>query len=455
MKRVGGFFERIVGFDNLLLAQRRAARGKRCRTSVARFEFHLEHELFELQDELMTGSYQPGEFFTFEVRDPKRRAICAAPFRDRVVHHALCHVLEPHFERRAIFDSYACRLGKGTHAAIARARQFARRHPYFLKCDVRKFFASVDHGVLFGLLERLFKERPLLDLLARIINHAPPDSAPGKGLPIGNLTSQHFANLYLGELDHFLKDQLHIKGYLRYMDDFLLFAEDKPSLHLWLADLEDLLEERLDLGLKQALELLVFLLGQLPLQPPHFPLPERVNLLPVQPRHMEAVCHHHDTVAEDFPRRLGVAFVQVAAHALHRVAQVPGYAQEKRLHRGLLAILQNPQQAVFPLLRAGRDNRRKIPVALFQGDLVDAQGRQAAERTPIHALPELVRDDVLHFVVTYLLLFADILNRAVDQAFQDMLRIRLRSRRGAVRTKAGSASWWGSPDSHRRHSGAA
>lgn len=251
MKRVGGFFERIVGFDNLLLAQRRAARGKRCRTSVARFEFHLEHELFELQDELMTGSYRPGEFFTFEVRDPKRRAICAAPFRDRVVHHALCHVLEPHFERRAIFDSYACRLGKGTHAAIARARQFARRHPYFLKCDVRKFFASVDHGVLIGLLERLFKERPLLDLLARIINHAPPDSPPGKGLPIGNLTSQHFANLYLGELDHFLKDQIHIKGYLRYMDDFLLFAEDKASLHVWLADLEDLLEERLDLGLKQ------------------------------------------------------------------------------------------------------------------------------------------------------------------------------------------------------------
>lgn len=256
MKRVGGLFERVTGFDNLLLAQRLAAKGKRERTSVARFEFHLERELFELQDELMTGSYRPGEFFTFEVRDPKRRAICAAPFRDRVVHHALCHVLEPHFERRAIADSYACRVGKGTHAAIARAQQFARIYPYFLKCDVRKFFASVDHGVLLGLLERSFKERPLLDLLARIIDHSPPASAPGKGLPIGNLTSQHFANLYLGELDHFAKENLRVKGYLRYMDDFLLFADDKVDLHLWLAELRRYMATRLKLALKEEATLL-------------------------------------------------------------------------------------------------------------------------------------------------------------------------------------------------------
>jgi retron-type reverse transcriptase len=218
---------------------------------VARFEFHLEPELLDLQDALLNGKYQPGEFFTFEVHDPKRRKICAAPFRDRVVHHAVCGVLEPWFERRAIVDSYACRRGKGTHAAIARAQQLARCNRYFLKCDIKQFFASVDHGQLRDLVAKLFKDQRLLDLLNRIIDHGPPDSPPGKGLPIGNLTSQHFANLYLGELDHFLKDGLRIKAYLRYMDDFVLFAADKPTLYQWLAELRALLMSRLRLALKE------------------------------------------------------------------------------------------------------------------------------------------------------------------------------------------------------------
>ncbi len=257
MKRQGGLFGRISRFENLLSAHDRAARGKRDRPSVARFEFNLERELLSLQDDLASGSYRPGTFFTFEVRDPKRRAICAAPFRDRVVHHALCAVLEPHFERRAISDSYACRQGKGTHAAIERTRYFAHCYKYFLKCDVRKFFASIDHAVLRTLLRRLFKENDLLDLLDRIIAHAPPDAATGKGLPIGNLTSQHFANLYLGELDHYLKEQRRVKGYLRYMDDFLLFADDKPTLHLLLADIRHFLAEHLCLVLKEEATLLM------------------------------------------------------------------------------------------------------------------------------------------------------------------------------------------------------
>jgi RNA-directed DNA polymerase len=251
MKRADGLFDRIVAFDNLLAAERLAARGKRDRESVARFEFHLERELIELQQELLEGRYRPGAFSTFEVRDPKPRAICAAPFRDRVVHHAVCDVLEPLFERCAIFDSYACRLGKGTHAAIARAQQFARRHAFFLKCDVRHFFASVDHGVLAAQLARRFREAPLLQLLGQIIAHGPPAVPPGRGLPIGNLTSQHFANLYLGELDHFTKERLGVKGYLRYMDDLLLFAPDKPSLHLWLAEIRRFLAEPLQLQIKE------------------------------------------------------------------------------------------------------------------------------------------------------------------------------------------------------------
>lgn len=250
MKRQSGLFDQITRFENLLLAARKAAQGKRDRATVARFEFHLEQELLILQETLQEGSYQPGAFFTFEIHDPKRRRICAAPFRDRVVHHAVCNVLEPVFEKRLIFDTYACRPGKGTHAAIERVQRFARRHGYFLKCDIRKFFQSIDHEILKSLLARIFKDRALFDLLERVIDHAPPDAEPNKGLPIGNLTSQHFANQYLGELDHYLKDRLRIKGYLRYMDDLLLFAHDKPVLHLWLADLRRFLRENLRLELK-------------------------------------------------------------------------------------------------------------------------------------------------------------------------------------------------------------
>ena len=251
MKRHAGLFEQIVRFENLLGAASRAARGKRDRPTVARFEFHLERELFALQEALVAGCYRPGAFFTFEIRDPKPRAICAAPFRDRVVHHAVCDVLEPVFERRLIFDTYACRPGKGTHAAVARAQHFARCYRYFLKCDVLRFFASVDHSRLRTLLERVFKDRPLLDLLGKIVDHGPPGAEPGRGLPIGNLTSQHFANLYLGELDHHLKERERVKGYLRYMDDLLLFADDKARLHLLLAEIRRFLGDRLGLSLKQ------------------------------------------------------------------------------------------------------------------------------------------------------------------------------------------------------------
>jgi len=219
---------------------------------VARFEFYLEQEVLALQEDLATGAHRPGAFFTFEIRDPKRRHICAAPFRDRVAHHAVCNVLEPCFERRLIFDTYACRAGKGTHAAIERAQQLASRYRYALKCDVSKYFQSIDHGIPRDLLARLFKDKPLLDLLERIITHSPPGAASGKGLAIGNLTSQHFANLYLGGLDHYLKQRLRVKAYLRYMDDLVLFANGKPTLHRGLAEIRGFLQDRLALELKES-----------------------------------------------------------------------------------------------------------------------------------------------------------------------------------------------------------
>ena len=257
MKRYSRLFPQITGFNNLLLAANKASRGKRHKPAVASFDFHLEREVLTLQSELDEGHYQPGTFFTFDIRDPKPRRICAAPFRDRVVHHAICNVLDPFFDRRLISDSYACRSGKGSHAALKRAQHFSRRYPFFLKIDIRRYFDSIDHKVLKNLLRRIFKDQQLLALLERIIDNAPPDAVPGKGLPIGNLTSQYFANIYLGELDHFLKEQQKIKGYIRYMDDMLVFASDKSKLHQILAVIRQFLDERLHLQLKESALLLM------------------------------------------------------------------------------------------------------------------------------------------------------------------------------------------------------
>lgn len=251
MKRHGYLFERIVSFDNLLLAAHKARRGKQERRSVAHFLFHLESELLTLQDELQSGVYRMQPYQSFVIYEPKRRQICAAHFRDRVVHHAICHVLDPIFEARLIFDTYACRCGKGVHAAVQRALSFTRRFPYVLTGDVRTYFESVDHGALKTLLRRHLKDKALLSILAQIIDHPIPGGLPGKGLPIGNLTSQYFANFYLGELDHLVKERLGIKGYVRYMDDFLVFAETKPHLHETLAAIDSFLREILQLNLKE------------------------------------------------------------------------------------------------------------------------------------------------------------------------------------------------------------
>jgi RNA-directed DNA polymerase len=198
MKRANGLFEPMIRFDNLIRAAGRASRGKRHQPAVARFLFDLEPGLLRLQAALANGTYRPGRYTVFEIRDPKRRRICAAPFRDRVVHHAVYNILEPYLDKRLIFDTYACRTGKGGHAAIHRAQRFARRHRYFLKCDIKRYFESIDHNILKVLLRRIIKDRRLLAILGTIIDHQPPYTELGRGLPIGNLTSQHFANLYLG-----------------------------------------------------------------------------------------------------------------------------------------------------------------------------------------------------------------------------------------------------------------
>ena len=245
MKRQGNLWEQLVGWDNLLLAARKARRGKRDREAVQQFEFRQEWNLLRLQRELEEGSYRPGPFTSHWIDRPKRRLISAASYRDRVLHHALLNVLEPHLDRRFHPDSYACRLGKGTHAAAGRLQHFMRRNQFAMQCDVRKFFPSIDHRLLKATFRRLIKDGRVLELMDCIVdgsnaqeevqNWFPGDDlwTPGerrRGIPIGNLTSQWFANWYLDDLDHLVTSGFAMGGYLRYCDDFVLLDDDQGKL---------------------------------------------------------------------------------------------------------------------------------------------------------------------------------------------------------------------------------
>ncbi|VVB91473.1 Reverse transcriptase (RNA-dependent DNA polymerase) [uncultured archaeon] len=250
MRRYGNLFENIISFENLLKAAKKAFRGKKDKARVARFYFDMEKELLCLQEELLNKTYEPRPLRKFQIREPKPREIGASDFRDRVVHHAICNTIEPILERGSIHHSYACRIGKGTHRAVMQAQIFSRKHSYFLKCDIRKYFASIDHEILNKMLARKFKDADLMWLLNTIIDSAESENT-GKGVPIGSLTSQHFANLYLDKLDHCIKDCLRVKSYLRYMDDFILFGNEKAELHLLHSTIRAFLRDELTLELKE------------------------------------------------------------------------------------------------------------------------------------------------------------------------------------------------------------
>lgn len=245
MKRYGNLWDRLTAWDNLLLAARKARRGKRGRAVVQRFEFDSERQLLALGGELMEGRYRPGEFTTHWITRPKPRLISAAPYRDRVVHHALMNVLEPILERHFHPHTYACRKGKGTHAAADRAQVLLGRHGYFVQFDVRKFFPSIDHEIVKGMFRRLIKDRRILTLMDAIVDGSNEQEhvaeyfagddlfAPHerrRGLPIGNLTSQWFANWYLTGLDHHITSAMGLGGYVRYCDDFMIFHDDRELL---------------------------------------------------------------------------------------------------------------------------------------------------------------------------------------------------------------------------------
>lgn len=253
MKRSGRLNERIASRDNLLIAFSKAARGCSNHAMVQDFSRSIDERLNRLSSDVRSGSVSLGPFSRFVVFDPKQRVIHAAPFQDRVLHHAIMNVCGPLFERGAVFDSYACRIGKGNRAALDRAVAFARRNSHFLKLDIRKYFDSVDHGVLKQRFRTLIKDGHLLVLLDRIVESY--QTSPGRGLPIGTLTSQYFANFYLDSLDRYIKEGLRCGAYVRFMDDFALWDDNPAQLARWHLEIGDWLASALRLGLKEGTRL--------------------------------------------------------------------------------------------------------------------------------------------------------------------------------------------------------
>lgn len=249
-----GLWDKITSWENLVGAYVGARKGKKTRSDVMRFHCDLEKNLCDIRERLLDGAWAPQPFNSFErVTEMKRRHIEAPVFADRVVHHAVVRVLDPIYEKKFIHDSYSCRKGKGTHAAADRMERFIRcararwKKPYVLKCDVSKFFPSVDHGTLLDILSRTIREDCVLALIEKA--SIAPGNTTGKGLPIGSLTSQLLANVYLNELDHFVKDCAGCRYYVRYADDFVFLDQSKETLASAMDDVEWLLDTHLRLRL--------------------------------------------------------------------------------------------------------------------------------------------------------------------------------------------------------------
>ena len=266
----GAGFESFIAWESLLAAYNAAARSKHASPAVARFAFKPGEHLLHLQRALAAGVWRPGPYAQFAIHEAKRRWISAAPFADRIVHHALMQVLQPRFEAGFIADSYANRVGKGTHRAVSRLQQFAQRHRHVLRLDVQRHFPSIDHDILLGLLEPRIHEPGLRAVVRLIVASGeqvadPAQADPGwlypgddllalarpRGLPVGNLTSQHWSNVYLHPLDEFCRRTLGCGAYLRYVDDFALFHDDKALLAEWRGRIVDFLARRLRLRIHE------------------------------------------------------------------------------------------------------------------------------------------------------------------------------------------------------------
>lgn len=252
--QLGHTFEDIISVGNLLEAWKEFIRGKRNKLDVQEFSLKLMDNLFILHKDLRSGHYRHGGYQAFNILDPKPRNIHKASVRDRLLHHAIYRILYPFFDQIFISDSFSCRLKKGTYKALGRFRNFAykasknnTRTCWILKCDIRKFFASINHRILMDILDSYIPNKQIKSLLKEIVGSF--STKPGTGLPLGNLTSQLFVNIYMNEFDKFVKHNLKAKYYIRYADDFVFLSDDKNRFEALIPRISYFLGENLKLHL--------------------------------------------------------------------------------------------------------------------------------------------------------------------------------------------------------------
>ena len=259
MKSYSNLYDKVCDFENIKLAWKEARKRKTLKSYVIEFDKYFKENLLQLSVDLIFHSYRPLPLNSFVIRDPKTRKISVSDFRDRIVHHAICNIIEPLFDKCFIFDNYANRKGKGTLAAIKRLNYFMRKvshngsivkrsknkvRGFFLKGDIKHYFETVNHNKLIELICGKIKDRELLFLINNILKNYSPKQE-GVGMPLGNLTSQFFANVYLNELDQFVKHELKTKYYIRYVDDFVILHNDKSLLYYYKDRINEFLKTKL------------------------------------------------------------------------------------------------------------------------------------------------------------------------------------------------------------------
>lgn len=249
-------YDNIISLENLLIAWQEFLCGKKNKKDTREFGRYLMHNIISLHNDLKNKTYKHGEYKSFKISDPKPRDIHKSSVRDRLLHHAIYRVFYPHFDKRFICDSYSCRFGKGTHKAIQRFKYFAGKVSknntktcWILKCDIRKFFANIDHRILLEILEKNVKDKDVIWLLGEVIGSFNTKGRENVGLPLGNLTSQLLVNIYMDEFDQFVKNALHEKYYIRYADDFVFMSEDKARIKKIIPKISEFLEDKLKLSL--------------------------------------------------------------------------------------------------------------------------------------------------------------------------------------------------------------
>lgn len=262
MKTYDNLYPKIYDLNNLMLAWKRARKEKTKKNYVIEFEKDILINLLRLRYELESLTYQPRSLRSFILRDPKTRKIGISDFRDRVIHHALCNIIEPIFNKTFIYDSYANRKDKGNLKAVERFNYFMRKvsdngkitgqfnnnqvKGYCLKCDIKHYFFEINHEILLKLIKKKISDKNVIWLTEQILSNNPDEN---KGMPLGNLTSQLFANIYLNELDYFVKHKLKIKYYIRYVDDFVILHGSKIQLEIWKKEIDEFLKSELKIEL--------------------------------------------------------------------------------------------------------------------------------------------------------------------------------------------------------------